>query len=188
MRVVHDLREAIDRLLEPRVEAMDEDENLMPRRADNPGVEIRFRLSQVHSIGAQSDEIVLRIAGRRGRQLNIAGLARLVRGDRHDDICEIELSSSRAAEHNPRRLQNRRARCRYEDVNLARARRRRPDDKTAIRSAGAAGDQHREAEKAEGRAPRTPRRRFLDRRAQATRRTPAQPQPPDQSTLKSARP
>ena len=63
-RVVNNLGEAIDRFLETGVEAMDEDENPAARRALDARIEVCLRLSQVHSIGAQDDEITLRIAGR----------------------------------------------------------------------------------------------------------------------------
>ena len=63
-RVVNNLREAIDGFLEAGVEAMDEDENPAPGRALDARVEVCLSLSQVHAIGAQDDEIMLRIAWR----------------------------------------------------------------------------------------------------------------------------
>ena len=62
---MHDLRETIDRLLKPRVVAVNEDENLAPGRTGDPLVEIRAGVRQFETIGAKSDKVALRVAGRR---------------------------------------------------------------------------------------------------------------------------
>ena len=138
-RVMNDLGEAVDRFLEAGVEAMDENEDPAARRALDARIKVRFRLSQVHPVGAQDDEIALRISGDRGRKLNVAGLARAVRRDGHDDVGEIEPPSPRAAEHDAGRLDDRGARRRHEKVDLAGVGRGRPDDKGAVRTARTAG-------------------------------------------------
>ena len=67
---------------------------LRPGRALDARIEIGLRLSQVHAIGAQDDEITLRIRRQRGGKRDIAWLARAGRRDRHDNIGEIESSSA----------------------------------------------------------------------------------------------
>ena len=142
-RVVNDLGEAIDRLLETGVEAVDEHQNPASGRPPDARVEVCFRLSQIHAVGAQDNEIMLRIAGRRGGDLNIARLARPIRRDRNDDVGEIEPASPRAAEHDAGRLDDRRAGRRHEKVDLVGVRRGRPDDEAAIGPAGATGGERR---------------------------------------------
>src|ERR1700722_5212357 len=65
-RVMNNLREAIDRLLEAGIEAVDENENPAARRSPDARIEVRFRLSQVHAIGAQDGEVTLRVGRQRG--------------------------------------------------------------------------------------------------------------------------
>ncbi len=132
---MNDLGEAVDRFLEAGVEAVDEDENPAPRRTPDACVEVRFRLGQVHAVGAQDDEIMFRIAGRRGRKLDISRLARPIGRDRHDDVSEIEASSPGAAEHDAGRLEDGRARRRHQKADPVRVGRGRPDDEGAIRTA-----------------------------------------------------
>ena len=96
---MNDLREAIDGFFETGVEAVDEDENPAPGNPPDPLVEVCLRLRQVDAVGPQDDEIALRIAGDRGRQRNVAGPARAVRRDGHDNVGEIEPAPSRSAEH-----------------------------------------------------------------------------------------
>ena len=136
---MNDLREAIDRFLEAGVEAVDEDENPASGSAADARVEVRFRLGEVHAVGAQDDEVMFRIARRRGRELNLSGLTRPIRRDRHDDVGEIESAAPGAAEHDAGRLDDGRARRRYENVDLIGVGRGRPDDEGAIGTAGATG-------------------------------------------------
>src|ERR1700722_14014989 len=119
---MNDLSEAIDGFLESGVEAVDEDENLPPRYPPDMRIEIGLRLSQVHAIGAQDGEVTFGIGRQRGWKRDVARLADAGRRDRHDDIGEIQPSSARAAEHDARRFSHRGARCRDEEVDLARVR------------------------------------------------------------------
>ena len=172
-RVMNNLREAIDRFLEAGVEAMDEDENPVPGRALDPRIEVRFRLSQVHAIGAQDDEVTLRIARQRGRERHIPRLACACGWNRYDDIGEIESSPSGPAEHDARRLNDGRTCRRHKEVDLAGVRRSRSDDKRAVRAARAACGDRRQRDHT-NRCP-IPRPCSPQRRTQPTPQTPPQP-------------
>ena len=172
-RVVNDLGEAINGFLEAGVEAVDEDENPAPGYAPDARVEVRFRLSQVHAVGAQDDEIMFRIARRRRRDLDVARLARAVRRNRDGDVGEIEPASPRAAEHDARRLDHGRARRRDEKVDLVGAGRGRPDDQAAVWPAGAAGCDRSQSDDAKSAEPAS----SLRRGAEPTPRPGAKPQP-----------
>ena len=146
-RVVNDLREAVDGFLEAGVEAMDEDENPAPGRALDARVEVCLSLSQVHAIGAQDDEIMLRIAWRRGRQRDVSWPARACWRNRHDNIGEIQSPSPGPAEHDAWRLNDGRARCRHEEIDLAGVGRARADDESAVRTARAADNDRRQSDR-----------------------------------------
>src|ERR1700727_3184214 len=136
--VVNDLPEAIYGFLETGVEAVDEDENPAARRPPDARIEVRFRLSQVHAIGAQDREVTLRVGWQRRRKRDVPWLARAGRRNRDDDIGEIQPSPPRSSEHDARRLKDGRARRRHKKVDLARVWCARSDDERAIWAAGAA--------------------------------------------------
>src|SRR5271166_3961503 len=149
-RVVNDLGEPIDGFLEAGVVAVHENEDLASRRAAHARVEIGFRPGQIDAVGAQSDEVVFRIAGRPRRPLHFAASARRVGWHRHHDVGELEPSAARAAEHDARRIDDRRARRRNENVDSGSARRAGSDDKVAEWTGGTAGDQRRQDKRQEG--------------------------------------
>ena len=124
VRIVRDLREAVDRLLEAGVVAVHEDQHVAARRLGDPLVEIRARFLQVHAVGAGRYEITRGIAGRRSRPLHLADLAHRIGRNRNRDVGEGEADRALAAEHHPRRLCHRRARRRHQhvdDVGIRRA-------------------------------------------------------------------
>src|SRR3984885_10833990 len=132
---MNNLREAVDRLLEAGIKAVDEDENPAPRRALDARIEVRLLLSEVHPIGAEAREVRLMIGWQRRRKPRVPWLAAAGRQDRHDDIGEIRSSSPGASEHDARRLEHRRARRRHQEIDLARAWRARPDNERAVGTA-----------------------------------------------------
>ena len=81
-RIVHDLREPIDGLLEPCIVTMDEDQHVAVVGFRDSPVEFDAPLFQFHAIGAHRDEIARGIAGRRGRPLHLADLSRAIRRNR----------------------------------------------------------------------------------------------------------
>ena len=72
---MHDLREAIDRLLEARVVAVDEDENLMLRRLANARVEGGDGGVLVEDGGFDRRELTHRVRSRTFRPLHFADRA-----------------------------------------------------------------------------------------------------------------
>ena len=171
---MNDLREAIDGFLETGVEAVDEDENPAPGNPPDPLVEFCLRLRQVDAVGPQDHEIALWIAGDRGRQRNVAGPARAVRRDRHDNVGEIEPTSSRSAEHDARRRNDRRAGCRHHEIDPAGVGRPGYRNEGPEGTAGAAGGDGRERDRAENTDSGSARHGFPYRLVQAAHmRTPS---------------
>src|ERR1700722_900061 len=112
---MNNLREAIDCFLETGIEAVDEDENPAARRVPDARIEVRFRLSQVHAIGAQDREVTLRIGWHGGRKRDVPWLARPGWRNRYDDIGEIQPSPPRSSKHDTRRLKDGRAGRRHKE-------------------------------------------------------------------------
>ncbi len=184
MRVMHDLRETIDRLLEAGVVSVDENERLASGRARYPRVEIGARLSQVHPIGAKRDEVALRIAGRRRWPLHIARRSRAIGRDRNDDVGEIKPSTPGSAKHDARRLRHRGSRCRHRHVDLTGAGRGRADNEIAVGTAGAARSECGKSDDKKTAGARQARRLL---HAQTIPKAPAQPRPRDANAPNRAR-
>ncbi len=176
-RVVDDLREAIDGFLEAGVVSMNKDENPAPGNPPDPLVEVCLRLRQVDAVGPQDDEIALRIAGDRGRQRNVAGPARAVRRDGHDNVGEIEPASSRSAEHDARRGNDRRAGRRHHEIDPAGVGRPGHRNEGPEGTAGAAGGDRRERDREENADSGSARQGSSDRRARGAPHAHAESQP-----------
>src|SRR5271169_5804353 len=103
-RIVQDLREPVDSVLETVVEAVHEDQSLPLVRAAEEARERGGRLIPGDDLRLEGDEIRLRIAGRLLGPLNLADLAVRIRRDRDDHVGERRLRRPSAAEQKGGRL------------------------------------------------------------------------------------
>ena len=143
---MRDLGKAVDGLLEARVVAVHEDEDVPRRRLREPRVERRARLVEGHRLGAQRDEILGGIAGPRTRPLHFADLALRIGRDRNVDVGEMQPERTLAAKHHAG-LDDGRARGRDQHVDMGGARRpRRNLDQVAFGTPAAARQQERQRE------------------------------------------
>ena len=97
--VVHDLREAEDRIVEAVVEAVDEDQHLAFRRGPQGAMEPGERLRAVDHVGLERHELRGRIARYLLRPLHLADLPGVRRRDRDRDVGEGRRWSPVAREH-----------------------------------------------------------------------------------------
>ena len=98
-----DLREPVDRVLEPVVEAVHEDENLPLRRSADGRVDERHRIALVENAGAARDEVRGRVAGQLLWPLHLADPTHALGRDRHVDVGEGHAVGAGAVEHDPAR-------------------------------------------------------------------------------------
>ena len=189
MRVVNDLGEAIDGLLETSVVAVDENEDLVSGSPFHPCVEFGLRAGEIHAVSPQRDEVVRGIARRPRRPLDLAELAGMVRRDRDDDVGEVETLPARSAKHDAGRIDDGSAGRGHEEVDRAGARRARSDNEIAVRTTGAPGDERRQADHDDRGGARPPRRRRIADDALTGRPEPAHadaPTIPSQSGIRAA--
>ena len=147
--IVHDLREAEDRIVEAVVEAVDEHQHAALGHGAHRAAEPRRRLGAVDHVRLQGHEIGGRIAGHALRQLHLARLAVRLGRDGHDEFGEGELGPAIAREVFLR-IVGGHARGGNQHVDLARTRHRigHRRKRAARARAGRQSEQHGECRRA----------------------------------------